>query len=186
MNIPLETALVFLVPEADALVAPFRDRHDPSSAAGMPAHITLLYPFLPPSAIDDSVLAELRRCFAEFVAFRYSLCDLRQFPGHVLYLAPEPDEPFRRLTSAISSCFPQTPPYGGRHRDIVPHLSLGHFAGTSELEDVARAFARRAAAQLPLCANASRVSLMDTSVGAWRVRTNLSLRQPATRSPLDA
>lgn len=43
--IVLESALVVLVPEAEALVKSFRDRHDPSAAAGVPAHITLLYPF---------------------------------------------------------------------------------------------------------------------------------------------
>ena len=31
----IETALVVLVPEADALVKPFRDQYDPSAAAGM-------------------------------------------------------------------------------------------------------------------------------------------------------
>jgi hypothetical protein len=35
-----ESALV--VPEAEPLVKPFRDRYDPSAAAGVPAHITLL------------------------------------------------------------------------------------------------------------------------------------------------
>jgi hypothetical protein len=41
-----ESALV--VPEAEPLVKPFRDRYDPSAAAGVPAHITLLYPFKQP------------------------------------------------------------------------------------------------------------------------------------------
>ena len=43
-----ESALVVLVPEAEGVVKPFRDLHDPSAAAGMPAHITLLYPFKHP------------------------------------------------------------------------------------------------------------------------------------------
>jgi hypothetical protein len=36
------TALVILVPEAEALVSSFRNKHDPSAADGMPAHITLV------------------------------------------------------------------------------------------------------------------------------------------------
>jgi 2'-5' RNA ligase len=182
MNIRLETALVFLVPEAQALVAAIRERHDPSAAAGMPAHITLLYPFVAPSDVDDSVIHKLRRCLIEFAAFRYSLCGLRQFPGYVLYLVPEPEEPFRRLTSAISSCFPQTPPYADRHRDIVPHLTLGHFADAEELEDVARAFTRSASAELPIQATAARVSVMDSGSGGWRVHTELALGQPGLGS----
>ena len=175
MNIRLETALVVPVPEAEILVAPLRERHDPSAADGMPAHITLLYPFISPSEIDDSVLAELRCCLKEFAAFPYLLGDLRRFPGHVLYLAPEPEEPFRKLTSAIHRCFPRTPPYGGKHRDIVPHLSLGQFVDARELEDATRAFARAAAADLPITAKASSVSLMDTSFGDWRVRASFAL-----------
>jgi hypothetical protein len=175
MNIRLETALVVLVPEAEVLTAPFRARHDPSAADGMPAHITLLYPFISPPEIDDSVLAGLRCCFKQFAAFPYSLGDLRRFPGHVLYLAPEPEEPFRKLTSAIYTCFPHNPPYGGRHRDIVPHLSPGQFVDARELEDAARAFAQAAAADRPITAKASSVSLMDTCFGDWRVRGSFAL-----------
>ena len=42
-----ETALVVLVPEAEAIVGRLRQRYDPSAAVGMPAHITINYPFLP-------------------------------------------------------------------------------------------------------------------------------------------
>jgi hypothetical protein len=115
-----ESALVVLVPEAEALVKPFRDRYDPSAAAGMPAHITLLYPFKSPDELDDAVLADLRHCFARFAPIRYALASTRRFPVDVLYLAPEPDEPFRRLTLAIWERYPDTPPYGGKWPDIIP------------------------------------------------------------------
>jgi len=48
----IESALVVLVPEAEAWVHSFRDRYDPSAAAGVPAHVMLLYPFRPPHNID--------------------------------------------------------------------------------------------------------------------------------------
>jgi hypothetical protein len=38
------TALIILVPEAEAFVKEFRDKYDPSAAEGMPAHITVLFP----------------------------------------------------------------------------------------------------------------------------------------------
>ena len=44
-----ESALVVLVPEADPLVGPFRSFFDPSAALGVPAHVTLLYPFVEPA-----------------------------------------------------------------------------------------------------------------------------------------
>jgi 2'-5' RNA ligase len=75
----MESALVLLVPEAEALVKPFRDPHDPSAARGMPAHITLLFPFRPPEAIDASVLQGLGACFASFAPFPYDLAEVRRF-----------------------------------------------------------------------------------------------------------
>jgi hypothetical protein len=85
------SALVVLVPEAEASVKPFRDRYDPSAAAGMPAHITLLYPFKPPDEVDEAVLGNLRHCFTRFARIQFSLNSIRRFPVEVLYLAPEPD-----------------------------------------------------------------------------------------------
>ena len=95
-----ESALVVLVPEAEAVVKPFRDRYDPSAAAGMHAHITLLYPFKVPDEIDDNALGKLRDGFARFEPARFALSAIRRFP-EVVYLAPEPGDPFRQLTLAI-------------------------------------------------------------------------------------
>jgi hypothetical protein len=57
-----ESALVVLVPEAEAVAKPFSDQYHPSAAAGLPAHITLLYPFKAPDEIDDITLCKLRDC----------------------------------------------------------------------------------------------------------------------------
>jgi len=103
------SALVVLVPEAESVVKPFRDRYDPSAATGMPAHVTLLYPFKRSNEVDEKVLHELRHCFTRFAPIGFSLSSVRRFP-EVLYLAPEPDEPFRQLTLAIWDCYPEVPP----------------------------------------------------------------------------
>ena len=118
---PSESALVVLVPEAETVAKPFRDQYDPSAAAGMPAHITLLYPFKAPREVDNITLGKLRDCFARFEPIQFSLSAIRRFPIEVLYLAPEPDEPFRQLTLSIWNLFPETPPYRGKWSDIVPH-----------------------------------------------------------------
>jgi 2'-5' RNA ligase len=119
---PSETALVVLVPEAEAVAKPFRDQYDASAAAGMPAHITLLYPFKAPREVDNITLGKLRDCFARFEPIQFSLSTIRRLQIEVLYLAPEPDEPFRQLTLSIWNLFPETPPYRGKWSDIVPHL----------------------------------------------------------------
>jgi hypothetical protein len=175
--VAIESALVFLVPEAEALVGPFRDRHDPAAAAGMPAHITLLYPFKPPRAIDASVLDGLRQCFAAFAPFPFALAETRRFeaPYAVLYLAPEPSESFRALTLTIWQRWPETPPYRGRYADIIPHLCVAQVADLQQLDTVARRFAAKAAAMLPIRAMAAEVALMDTRSGRWQVRATFSL-----------
>ena len=115
----IESALVILVPEADALVKPFRDQYDPSAAAGMPAHITVLYPFKTPDEVDEVVLDDLRNCFERFAPIQFSLSSIRRFP-EALCLVPKPDEPFRQLTLAIWDRCPETPPLW---RKVAGHCS---------------------------------------------------------------
>ena len=129
-----ESALVVLVPEAEALVKAFRDKYDPSAAAGMPAHITLLYPFKPPPELRADVLETIHACFAEFVPFTYSLAAIRRFRSEVLYLAPEPDEPFRKLTLAICDRYSDRRPYGGKFAEVIPHLTVAHVQNERDLD----------------------------------------------------
>jgi hypothetical protein len=179
-----ESALVFLAPEAEALVQAFRDRHDPAAAEGMPAHITVLYPFKPPDAIDPSVQDGLRQCLAAFAPFRFTLAEVRRFesPIAVLYLAPEPADRFRALTEAIWRRWPETPPYRGRHADIIPHLCVAQVHDRQQLDQIALRFAPAAAAMLPIRAMAAEVALMDTRSGRWQVRTTFGLGSTASSS----
>jgi hypothetical protein len=41
-----------------------------------------------------------------------------------VWLAPDPDAPFRVLTQAVADAFPAYPPYGGQFPDPVPHLTI--------------------------------------------------------------
>ena len=170
-----ESALVVLVPEAEAVAKPFRDRYDPSAAAGVPAHITLLHPFKAPDEIDDLILGELRDCFADLEPIPFSLGAIRRFPGGVLYLAPEPDEPFRQLTLSIWKRFPETPPYGGKWPDIIPHLSVAQLANEAQLTAIEEDFSRASQSKLPIPAIASEVALMESRSGRWKVRVVFDL-----------
>jgi 2'-5' RNA ligase len=169
------SALVVLVPEAEASVKPFRDRYDPSAAAGMPAHITLLYPFKPPDEVDEAVLDNLRHCFTRFAPIQFSLSSIRRFSVEVLYLAPEPDEPFRQLTLAIWDRYPETPPYGGKWSNIVPHLSVAWLADEQQLDGITNDFVEASQEKLPIRATASEVALMDIRSGRWQIRAMFSL-----------
>jgi hypothetical protein len=164
---PAESALVILVPEADAVVGSFRRQYDPSALQGMPAHITTLYPFLPPSQIDAAVLGVLRECYAEFSPLHFSLVAIRRFEVGVLYLMPDSAETFRELTRVTWSKYPQTPPYGGKHSDIEPHLTVAHLAEKQELDRVAGDFVRTVEKKLPICVATNEVALMDNKSGRW-------------------
>jgi 2'-5' RNA ligase len=170
-----ESALVVLVPESDAVVGSFRDRYDPSAAEGVPAHITLLYPFKSPDAIDDATLRKLSNCFLGHGPIQFSLSAMRRLPTAVLYLAPQPDEPFRQLTLAIWSLFPQFPPYGGKWPEIVPHLTAAQLANEQQFTAVAEEFAKASHGKLPIDAIATEVALMDNWSGRWTVRATFSL-----------
>ena len=172
-----ESAFVLLVPEAEPLVKSFRDRYDPSAAAGVPAHITLLYPFKPPDEVDQAVLRRLRCCFQRFAPFRFSLAPIRRFIDGVLYLTPEPDEPFRQLVLAIWDQYRETPPYGGKWPDIVPHLSVAWVKDEQQLDRIADDFAKASHGRLPIPATAAQVTLMEKRSGHWFIRATFDLRR---------
>jgi 2'-5' RNA ligase len=117
------SALIVPVPNAEPAVGGWREQLDPTAAAGMPAHITLLYPFLAPGRIDPSVEQELEQLFGRFGSFRFALTRVERFEG-VLYLAPDPQEPFVELTRAVEARWPDHPPYEGAFDTVVPHLTV--------------------------------------------------------------
>lgn len=170
-----ESALVILVPEAEPLVRPFRDLYDPSAALGVPAHITLLYPFIEPEKIGADTLDAIAECFSGFAPIAFSLTEVRRFPAETLYLAPAPDEPFSRLTMAIWDRFPEAPPYGGAWPDIVPHLSVARFADAGELERVADERARVWETALPIRAHARTAVLLVNATGRWVIGPTFKL-----------
>jgi hypothetical protein len=91
---------------------------------GVMAHLTLLSPFLPEASVDDGVVAELQRYFAEEGSFGFELTGVSTLPGGATYLVPEPAAVFRELTEGLVRLFPTLSPYDGRFADLVPHLSV--------------------------------------------------------------
>ena len=54
------SAVLVQVPEAERVVSRHRARLDAAATAGVPAHVTVLFPFVPPAAI----MAETRQALA--------------------------------------------------------------------------------------------------------------------------
>ena len=171
----IESALIIAVPEAEPLVRDLRERFDSSAAVGVPAHITILYPFVPPGEITSMVVAELRELFARFTAFEFTLPELRRFPDEVLYLAPSPAEPFKALIHAVAERYPAYPPYGGGYSEVILHLTIADVDEVEQLDDIEREFINLYGAQLPVIAGASEVLLIENTSGRWKTRQAFEL-----------
>ena len=167
------TALVVEVPEAAVAVDPWRERTSPAKPSnGVPAHVTILFPFVPAAEVDDGLVGELRAFFAALPAFRFELRECRHFPA-VLYLAPEPPEPFVALTETVVAAYPGYPPYEGVFAEVVPHLTAaeGDHAVLARAEGEIRQ-------SLPIAAEAREVVLLeevDPELGRWRTHSRLPL-----------
>lgn len=168
------TALIIAVPEVESLVGDFRARHDPASAEGIPAHVTVLYPFLSPPRLSSVTLQSLRDIFGQVPEFRARFEELRRFPG-VLYLPPLPNATFRRLTETVVEYFPDAPPYGGQFSEIVPHLTVAHAADQTRLEAIEAEFLEAAMGKLPIDATIREVTLIEKRDGRWRTQVRFPL-----------
>ena len=157
------SALIVAVPEAEAVVYEWRLRYD-NASLGVPAHVTLLFPFVPAEEIDDPLIGELRDLFAAQPAFEFSLSRVAMFPDHA-WLAPEPAEPFKRLTALIFERYPSYPPYEGIHEEVIPHLTVAE--ADAALQDELDA---ALTPHLPIAASAREITLLvEDESGLWRV-----------------
>jgi 2'-5' RNA ligase len=168
-----QSALIIEVPEAEAAVRQHRDLLDDCAPLGVPAHITVLFPFVPPQAIDDAVGAALARLFADVDRFRFRLDHADWFGDEVLWLGPRDPAPFRALTERVCAAFPAFRPYEGRFEVIVPHLTVGNRRPLQAL----RAAESVVRARLPIDAAASAVTLIgqQASGGRWTKTASFSL-----------
>jgi hypothetical protein len=123
------TNLVVLVPEADDALAASNRLLPAGKRLTAPAHITLVYPFMPLDAVA-AASAEMESFFAGLGPVSFGL-QVGWFGQEVLILIPDPAEPLIHLTQAILDQWPQYPYYGGMYDKVEPHLSLAF--GTAQL-----------------------------------------------------
>jgi hypothetical protein len=173
------SALLVAVTEAEPAVGEHRATLDSSARDGVPAHLTVLYPFMPPASIDGAVLASLRQLFAGLAPFDVTFDRVNWFDEDVVWLAPRDDAPFRTLTGAAFAGFPGCPPYGGSYADVIPHLTIGDKGDLADRRAAAQAVSRH----LPVGARVTEVTLMtgpapgntENPPGQWRTLATFPL-----------
>ena len=169
-----QSALFAPVREADPWVKDLRERYDPTATVGVPAHITVLFPFISPDLITDDDLAIAAKTCQRTRPFEFRLEQIGRFPES-LYLVPEPSEPFILLAEAIAREFPEYPPYGGKFPKIIPHLTVAD--RSAELSDIAEAELLEIIKDLgPIHAVCNVVELYENSSGHWRWAQSFPLK----------
>jgi 2'-5' RNA ligase len=164
------SAVVVHVPEAERVVGAWRRAHTYDAPLGMPAHVTILFPFVPRTELAGAEprLAEL---VAGHSAFDATFARTARFPG-VLYLEPEPAERFRRLTDAVVAAWPEHPPYEAVHDTVIPHLTVAESEDAGLLDSIAS----EVEPQLPVRLRVEAASLfMKHDDGRWREHSRMPL-----------
>ncbi|MFN2177117.1 MAG: 2'-5' RNA ligase family protein [Anaerolineales bacterium] len=174
INPGYESSLVILVPEAELVVRPFREKHDPSASQGMPAHITINYPFQVDLSSRQNVFDKLAALCSRYQPFRFLFSRVDQLPG-VLYLEPDPVYPFIELIQAVAEEFPESPPYKGEFSKVIPHLTVAQSDNEDDLQKIKSQFIEFSRRQLPIDVSARTVNLMNNRGGTWAVQKNFPL-----------
>jgi 2'-5' RNA ligase len=157
--------VIALPPPLEAL----RRRSIADATAGVPAHVTLLYPFADEAQVDATVLSTVGAIAARHPVMQLTLGEGRRFPD-TLYASVEPDSAARALQADLAAAFPTLPLYGGAF-DFVPHVSIveGPAADPAALDDPAWA-------TLPVNRVADAVALITRRGGRWATRHRFPLR----------
>ena len=156
------------------VIEAIRRENVPVATAGVPPHITLLFPFVPAAELGSEIRAGLADAIRGIPPFDVRFGTVARFRD-ALYLAPDPAEPFRALITAVCLAFPALPPYANPTldpRDIEPHLTIA--LGDGARFDVLAADVRPV---LPFTSRATAVAvLVEADGGNWRTRWRLALR----------
>ncbi len=176
-----ETAIVAEVPEVEAAPYLTHRRGAAAGAAGMPAHVTLLYPFTDSDQLPAGRIHELRDVFESLPVFEVEFGETAWFENldrAVLWLKPVPSEPFVAITEALEREFPEHPAYAGRFDSVIPHLTVATGDNRAGLLQVERDVQRH----LPIVARIQAAQLYEHRSEGWRLRDTFALRQLGRRS----
>ena len=175
---PARSGLLVPIPEAEALVGDLRRVHDQTAQLGIPAHVTVLFPFVPATAVDDDLDDALRSAFARSAPFGYTFQQVGRFGDTTVYLEPEPADAFTALTRRVEAQWPHYPPYEGAFDVVIPHLTVGDQLADGVADALQPVLAQALRHHGPISGRCTEVVLMTEGLdGRWAL---------AGRYPLNA
>lgn len=166
-----ETGLILRVPDAEHLVRQWQVPGRPTRTAGIPAHVTVLYPWLPIQKCTPDERADLSKIAAATEPFDITFTNVGLFRD-VLWLDPQPAEPIRQLIATVSARWPEYPPYGGAYAEPVPHLTITDTADPGEFDRITAEIAPT----LPLRVRVEELTLLVRDDDVWRPAEQFPLR----------
>ncbi|MCU1686643.1 MAG: hypothetical protein JWQ81_7382 [Amycolatopsis sp.] len=162
------SALVIEVPAAEVLLDVARRVNPILVRPGLPAHATVLYPFLPAAELTADVDAAVRAIAARVPVTDLRLTEVISAPGFVAMAVPE----LQPVAEAAYAVWPEVQPYGGRFGPTPPvHLTVAIGGTEDELTQVA-AQTREA---LPVSDRPEAVHLVVLTEQGWQLRLSAPL-----------
>ncbi|MGW7080406.1 2'-5' RNA ligase family protein [Streptomyces sp. NPDC054866] len=166
------TAVLALLPDAEPLLELAAQVDARVVRPGVPAHATLLYPWLPAEAIGATELERLRtalvRATPEVGRISLRLAEVERAGTFVGVPAPE----LRSLATAVRTAFPEQVPYGGRFGQEPPvHVTVALDAAAHTAADIAR----RVTGRLPISTEVSAVHVVALTPDGWQALAEMPL-----------
>jgi 2'-5' RNA ligase len=170
-----KSAVIIPFPEVEDIVDVWRKDLDPSQLRGIPAHVTLLFPFANPAEMSNEILTVLEDYFSKVKAFTVTFDSTAWFDDRVIYLQPKPEHQFQIMTKQLLQSFPSYLPYGGKFAEPIPHLTLGDGGPLESLRE-AESSVR---SSFPIETQATEAWLMTGGMGpsSWTLRHSFPFRK---------
>ncbi|MGH3845329.1 MAG: 2'-5' RNA ligase family protein [Pseudonocardiaceae bacterium] len=159
-----QTGLVIPVPAADPLLTLVETRHPGTVRQGVPAHVSLLYPFIDAAELDEQVSRALSELFIEQAPMLVEFVECYRRGGFVA-LRPAPIVELTELTRKAHDRWPDVVPYEGVYGDVEPHVTVA----TRASEETAMTIEQEVTEQLPISAELREAWLVAFE-GRWALR----------------
>jgi 2'-5' RNA ligase len=130
--VPSGASAVIIRAHLPAALERLRRRGVGDALAGLPAHLTMLYPFVEPGRLRSDVRRRLAAAAAGTPPFEYRLTGAATWPD-TIYVAVDPAAPFVALQRTLTEAFPTFPIYGTDPGfEFVPHVTIAEGPPTGD------------------------------------------------------